>query len=104
MKLSAASLEFLKDQEKNPNWKGFKEIVEPTTVVYNDVVIKKISHAYDNVMTVRLYSKKYDIWIDVKCTPHNGVYVYQYDSNESVVIPNAILVSLPLEELEEDCL
>jgi hypothetical protein len=99
MELSTASLEFLKDQELNPNWNGFKEIIEPTTVIYVNVVIKKISYAYDKVLVIELYSKKYDIWIDVNCTPHHDVYVYQYD-NGSVVIPNAILVSLPLEE---DC-
>jgi hypothetical protein len=100
MELSTASLEFLKDQELNPNWNGLKEIVEPTTVAYANVVIRKISYAYDKVLKVELYSKKYDIWIYVRCTPHHDAYVYQYDNDESVVIPNAILVSLPLEE---DC-
>lgn len=99
MKLSKESLAFLKEQDLNPNWEAYDNVVEPSTVTYDNVVIRKISRAYNDVLEVTLYCEKYNIWIYVKCTPHLNDYVYMY--NNSILIPNAILVSLPTEE--EDC-
>lgn len=102
MMLSSSSLAFLKEQELNPDWDGLKETVNPTSLMLTDVVIKTISHCYDNVMKIELYSKKHDIWIDVICTPDHDTYIYQYDEGW-LAIPNTISVSLPLEQ-EEDCI